>query len=525
IMVGQTGAVLLVLGLAIGLCGQLGHGANILAVFSYSFPSPFLLVAPYMKALVRKGHQVTIISSVSHLPDIDGARHIRIQMLDQLAEDMLNYDFGTEFPPTKWSEAMMVSSYYHNSSSYILSDAGVQAMLHDKSARFDMVILQASLTDALYGFAQHYNASLVGISAFGTSWNIDYLAGNKAPSVYEPMSPSGYSHGFSLLDKLKNWVYIAEEWLIERLVYLPTQMKLYKRYFNRSSEDLYKIRGNFSLMLINHHFSLGRARSNVPNVIEVAGLHMHQPVAQFDDSLKRFLDESETSIVYLSMGMEIIAKWLPPNMIAALQQSFERLRLRVIWKFEGTLPNKSDNIYLSPMLPQRELLAHPKVKLFITHGGILSIIESAYHAMPVLCLPMYYDQFGNSERMRQAGVGLVLNLATINAEQTTAAIVELMENPSYAYNAKQMSMRLRDQPLNPLDTAVWWTEYVLRHNGAPHMRISEQDMSFMQYYNVDIASVLFGRIGLTIMLVACLSMKLISYVLKPLQMRLFAYIH
>lgn len=76
------GAALLVLGLQ----AQLAYGANILAIFSYSFPSPFLLVTPYMEALVRQGHQVTIISSPLHLSNIDGAHHIRVHKLAGLMD-------------------------------------------------------------------------------------------------------------------------------------------------------------------------------------------------------------------------------------------------------------------------------------------------------------------------------------------------------------------------------------------------------------------------------------------------------
>lgn len=81
-MVGRIAKALL----ALGLCLQLTYAANILAVFTYTSPSPFLLVAPYMRALVRNGHQITIVSSVKLLADIDGARHIRVPMLDQLME-------------------------------------------------------------------------------------------------------------------------------------------------------------------------------------------------------------------------------------------------------------------------------------------------------------------------------------------------------------------------------------------------------------------------------------------------------
>lgn len=70
--------------LVLGLYVQLAHGANILAVFSYSFPSPFRLVSPYLEALVREGHQLTIISAPHHLSNIDGAHHIRVPMLEKL---------------------------------------------------------------------------------------------------------------------------------------------------------------------------------------------------------------------------------------------------------------------------------------------------------------------------------------------------------------------------------------------------------------------------------------------------------
>ncbi|KAM8705493.1 hypothetical protein ACLKA7_009880 [Drosophila subpalustris] len=513
-MVGHKAFALLVL----GLCLQVTQAANILAIFTFTSKSPFILVAPYMRALVRNGHQITIVSQLKYMDEIEGARHIRVPMLDQLMEDLLNFDYEGSFPTTKWGEAVLFSQIFRNASHYTLSDSRVQGLLRDPNVHFDMVILQASHIDALYGFAQHFNAPLVGVSAFGTTWNIDYLAGNKAPSVYEPMVPEGYSNGFSLLDKFYNWVYITEEWLVERLVYLPHQVYLYKHFFNQPAESLYNIRRNFSLVLINHHFSLGRARSNMPNVIEVAGMHMNQSKVELEPSLQRFLDEAKHGVIYFSMGMEIIPHWLPQQMLQALRQSFDQLPWHVVWKFEQKSTNKSKRIYMSPLLPQREILSHPNVKLFITHGGLLSIIEAAYNAVPMLCLPMYYDQFGNAERMKHAGVAKILNLQSMTPESTTQAIKELIENPMFAHNAKQMSMRLRDQPMNPLETAVWWTEYVLRHKGAPHMRISDQDMSFMQYYSLDIASVLLVRIGLAIIIIACISLRLLK-LLKPMHIR------
>jgi len=39
--------------------------------------------------------------------------------------------------------------------------------------------------------------------------------------------------------------------------------------------------------------------------------------------------------------------------------------------------------------------------------------------------------------------------------------------------------------MSPLDTAVWWTEYVLRNRDAQHMRLNVDEVSPLRYYGFD----------------------------------------
>lgn len=50
---------------------------------------------------------------------------------------------------------------------------------------------------------------------------------------------------------------------------------------------------------------------------------------------------------------------------------------------------------------------------------------------------------------------------------------------------KLLSSKFRDQPQDPLDKAVFWVEYTLRHGGAQHLRIAARDMSYIQLYFLD----------------------------------------
>ena len=53
-----------------------------------------------------------------------------------------------------------------------------------------------------------------------------------------------------------------------------------------------------------------------------------------------------------------------------------------------------------------------------------------------------------------------------------------------------LSHIIRDQPLTPLQQAVYWTEYVIRHNGAPHLRSAVLDLAWYQYFLLDVTAVL-----------------------------------
>jgi glucuronosyltransferase len=60
----------------------------------------------------------------------------------------------------------------------------------------------------------------------------------------------------------------------------------------------------------------------------------------------------------------------------------------------------------------------------------------------------------------------------------------------YRENVQRLSRIFRDQPLTPLQQAVYWTEYVIRHKGAPHLRSAVLDLAWYQYFLLDVIAVL-----------------------------------
>lgn len=45
---------------------------------------------------------------------------------------------------------------------------------------------------------------------------------------------------------------------------------------------------------------------------------------------------------------------------------------------------------------------------------------------------------------------------------------------------------MHDQPLKPIDLAVYWIEFVIRNKGAPHLRSTGIDLKWYQREMIDI---------------------------------------
>jgi UDP:flavonoid glycosyltransferase YjiC (YdhE family) len=56
-----------------------------------------------------------------------------------------------------------------------------------------------------------------------------------------------------------------------------------------------------------------------------------------------------------------------------------------------------------------ELLAHPRIRLFITHGGYGSLMESALNGVPLVSMGVFADQYRNSRVAERNGWALAFD--------------------------------------------------------------------------------------------------------------------
>lgn len=366
----------------------------------------------------------------------------------------------------------------------VIKNPQVQQLL--KEATFDLVILEAVNTDVWYGFGAHFQAPIIGISSYGTDAIIDDIMGNISPFNYVPLMATGFTEDMTFTQRIFNLFGKLLELSHNRLVHLPRQQHILEQYMPHIKQDVWTLRRNVSLFLLNQHFSLNLPRPYVPNMVEVGGFQIQHKSKALPKEIEDFLESTPQDAIYFSMGSNIKSKDFSPEILQLFNKVFAQLPYRILWKFENpSLQGKPDNVFISSWFPQGDVLAHPRIKLFISHGGLLSTFEATYHGKPILGLPFFFDQQMNVNKAQQKGYARRLDVASLTEQQLKENILEMMTNPSYIKKAKEISIRYHDQPIKPIDLAIYWVEYVMRHKGALHLRNPAHNMNYFQKHGID----------------------------------------
>ncbi|XP_068155755.1 UDP-glycosyltransferase UGT5 [Drosophila tropicalis] len=485
------------------------ESAKILVTLPFPGRSQYIFIEAYLKALAAKGHQLTVINAFKNKPT-PNIRFIEATKIQGHFDELLG---NLAVASTFWEELNGLENILIDVMKCTLDDEGVQKLLHSGET-FDLVISEMLQTEPLYAFAQHFNATLMGFSSYGNDHRIDEIMGNISPLSYNPSILSPRTDRMNFWERLSNhYEYIIES-LHRSVVHLPRMRKMIAQYFPESKKTMEEILDSFTLMLLGQHFTLSYPRSYMPNMIEVGGLHIAHKPKPLPKDIKEFIETAADGVVYFSMGSNVKSKDLGEETIKTLLTVFSGLKQRVLWKFENDeLPGKPNNVFISKWFPQPDILAHPNVKLFITHGGLLSSTESVYFGKPLLGLPVFFDQHMNVQRASRMGFGLGLDLHNLNAKDLSESIHTLLTTPSYTRNAALIAERYRDQPEPALDRAIWWTEYIIRQKGAPHMRAASRDMNFIQHRSLDTLAVLLSVPLVLLLISSYIITRVIRYVI------------
>nr|AIA86562.1 UDPGT [uncultured bacterium] len=125
-----------------------------------------------------------------------------------------------------------------------------------------------------------------------------------------------------------------------------------------------------------------------------------------------------------------------------------------------------------------------------------------------MAIPIYADQENNAKRLQQKGVlKRILLKPELNSTHLKETIVDMMQNKLYIEKMRKLSQFSMDQPMDGIQKAIWWTEYVIRHGGNVEYMINTaaSQTPFYQYYLIDVIGffLVVGLILLGLLITIC----------------------
>nr|XP_051675270.1 UDP-glucuronosyltransferase 2B16 isoform X1 [Oryctolagus cuniculus] len=504
-------SVLLLL-LQLSCCFSSGSCGKVL-VWPMEF-SHWMNMKVILDELVQKGHEITVLrSSASVLIDHKKQSGIKFETfpttstqeeldvfftnwVNILINDVSREKYWEYFP--LWQKFFLqYSEIYENFCKDLVLNKKLMTKLQE--SKFDVVFADA-IAPCGELLAEFLKIPLVYSLRFTPGYTYEkYSGGLLFPPSYVPAITSVISGQMTFTERVKNvlWMLYFDFW------FQTFNVKRWDQFYSEvlgRPVSFYELVGKADIWLIRSYWDLEFPRPLLPNFEFVGGLQC-KPAKPLPKEMEAFVQSSgEEGVVVFSLGSMVSN--MTEERTTVIASALAQLPQKVLWRFDGKKPDTlGPNTRLYQWIPQNDLLGHPKTKAFITHGGANGVFEAIYHGIPMVGLPLFADQHDNLAHMRAKGAAIRLDWKTMSSSDFLNALKTVINDPSYKEKAMTLSRIHHDQPMKPLDQAIFWIEFVMRHKGAKHLRVAAHDLTWFQYHSLDVIGFLLACLTITTYLV------------------------
>ncbi|XP_036067084.1 UDP-glucuronosyltransferase 2C1 isoform X4 [Oryzias melastigma] len=488
------------------LCTSVVHAGKVLV-----FPldgSHWVNMKVIIEELHSRNHQVTVIRhtdswyikenspfyrSISLDVESGFDEHSFSSFVTQLMEMQREEYFVFKCLWMEIKRAKKTSDYYVKARKTLESIFENKEMLQMlKNSKYDLILTDPAIPGGV--ILGHYLKLPLVFNVRWTTHGEGHFQVAPSPLSYVPLSRTELSDQMSFFQRVLNVLIFCLFQYRSEIFFTPHYQDIMEEYLGPDVK-LHSLYQAADLWLMRVDFVFEFPRPTMPNVVYMGGFQC-KPAKPLPDHLEEFVQSSgEHGFIIMSLGTLIPG--LPADLAEEIAAAFAELPQKVIWRHKGSRPSTlGNNTLLVDWMPQNDLLGHPKIKLFVSHGGTNGIYEAIYHGVPVVGIPIIFDQADNLSRLRAKGVARTVEISDLDKINFQETLQDVLNEPSYRMNMQKLSRLHRDTPMRPLDTALFWIEFVMRHKGAAHLRTESYKLPWYSYHSVDVMVFLLTAAGL-----------------------------
>jgi zeaxanthin glucosyltransferase len=184
----------------------------------------------------------------------------------------------------------------------------------------------------------------------------------------------------------------------------------------------------------NYHY-VGPLRNAQPRSRPFPYEKLHQ--------LKQHCLETGQALVYASLGSVQNTK---ENVFRCIAAACASLNVQLIIAHGGgmsaqTARSLPGSPFVVEYAPQPEILSY--VDLAITHAGMNTTLDALSYGVPLVAIPITFEQPGTAARIRATGVGEIVALNKLNIPKLRSAIARVLTEKTYRKNAQRIQQSIQ----------------------------------------------------------------------------------
>ncbi|KAF8364189.1 hypothetical protein PRIPAC_91112 [Pristionchus pacificus] len=449
-------------------------------------------------ALVDAGHNVTSLIPIIDPNLKDGTEKSTIihvapdqKVLDDQETDDFNFfDLNSFNPIIPLFMGPLMSESFELTCKKVLNELGLIERL--KEAKYDVYITENF--DVCGPALAHAIAPKTMIGSYSSALAGEHFEEFGVPEAisYRPAAYMSSLNVHSMVDRAWN-IYASLHYKLCFAFMRRGINSVMREHFGQDYPGVAEQSANVAYVFTNAEPLLDYAAPTMARVIDIPGIGAKMP-KPLDEYWTGILTRREKTVL-LSFGSIVKSAQLYPNAKAAILKTMTQFPdVTFIWKYEELddefckeQASKLPNLVLTKWMPQLDILAHPRLATFITHGGMGSTQETALRGVPGIFIPIFGDQMKNAGMMEYNGFGKVFDKNDLgDADKLTATLREVLENKKYRNNAKRISKMLSKKPFSSKDQLIKYVEFAAEFGASAALRPQSVDMSFIAYHNLDV---------------------------------------
>ncbi|KAL9083446.1 MAG: hypothetical protein Q9165_008522 [Trypethelium subeluteriae] len=257
-------------------------------------------------------------------------------------------------------------------------------------------------------------------------------------------------------------------WLLMSQKYIPGEPGMQQRCLTSENASIYDRLFDATYLLraapfFFQYLSWMQPPKDLPPLAHAVGPLLSDSFHPLDPASKAFLD-THRRIAYVAFGTHVLlTAELLTKLVAGLNAAIQNHHIDgVFWAmkeasracvfqaavapipngptYQELFRNGHANWFFADYAPQRAVLHHSSVKIFVTHAGPSSANEAIFHGVPMIAIGIYGDQLPNSLRLAEAGIAIRLDKNQFTPVSLSSSIFRILkdEDPVFERNVLRM---------------------------------------------------------------------------------------